>query len=42
MRKYIQMLGLLSVLAFSAVAQAAECCTDGAACCKPDALCCKK
>ncbi|HEX8235458.1 MAG TPA: hypothetical protein VF600_05840 [Abditibacteriaceae bacterium] len=42
MRKCIQMLGLLSVLAFGAVAQAADCCKDGATCCKPDVPCCKK
>ena len=42
MSKLFTMLGLLSVLALSAVAQAADCCAPGGECCKPDAPCCKK
>jgi len=43
MNKLLTMLGVLSMMAMSAVmAQADSCCKPGAECCKPAASCCKK
>lgn len=42
MSKLFSVLGLLSVLALSAMAQAADCCKPGDTCCKPGNPCCKK
>ena len=43
MSRLLTMLGVLSLMALSAVvARASDCCKPGADCCKPDAACCKK